>query len=77
MELDRLEYNITHKYQRYTVRFLDKDEDKLTPKQRERRIDKDIHFNMLAEEWRDREILFANLSQQDRDILEIMSSDKT
>ena len=76
-ELDRLEYNNTHKYQRHTVRFSDKDEDELTPKQRERRIDKSIPFNVLADERRDKEILLANLSQQDRDILEIMANGKT
>ena len=76
-ELDRLEYNNTHKYQRHTVRFSDKDEDELTPKQQERRIDKSIPFNVFADERRDREILFANLPQQDREILKIMSSGKT
>ena len=32
-ELDRLEYNNTHKYQRHTYRISNKDEEVLTPKQ--------------------------------------------
>ncbi len=72
-ELDRLEYNNTHKYQRHTYRISNKDEDKLTPKQQQRRIDKDVPFNVLVNEQIDREILLNHLPHQDRKIMEIMS----
>ena len=74
-ELDRLEYNNTHKYQRHTYRISNKDEDKLTPKQQQRRIDKDVPFNVLVNEQIDREILLNHLPHQDRKIMEIMSVD--
>ncbi len=76
-ELDRLEYNNTHKYQRHTERILNTDEDELTPKQQERRIDKGTPFNVLVNEQLDREILLGNLPRQDRKILEAMSDGKT
>ncbi len=76
-ELDRLEYNNTHKYQRHTKRFSDKDEEELTPKQQQRRINKDIPFNVYANEQMDKEIMLRNLPQQDREILTTMSGDKT
>ena len=76
-ELDRLEYNNTHKYQRHTKRISDKDEEELTPKQQQRRIDKDIPFNVYANERMDREIMLQNLPHQDRQILTTMSGDKT
>ena len=76
-ELDRLEYNNTHKYQRHTYRISNKDEDKLTPKQQQRRIDKDVPFNVLVNEQIDREILLNHLPHQDRKIMEIMSDGNT
>ena len=76
-ELDRLEYNNTHKFQRHTTRLWNRDEDELSPAQREKRIDKNIPFNVLADEQRDREILLGRLPHRDRKILEIMSGDKT
>ena len=39
-ELDRLEYNNLHKYQRHTTHIPNMDEDGLTPKEQQRWIDK-------------------------------------
>ena len=76
-ELDRLEYNNTHKYQRHTYRISNKDEDELTPKQQQCRINKDIPFNVLVNEQIDRDILLGNLPHQDRKIFEVMSDGNT
>ncbi len=76
-ELDRLEYNNTHKYQRHTNRISNKDEDELTPKQQQRRIDKDVLFNVLVNEQIDRDILLGNLPHKDRKILEVMADGNT
>ena len=77
LELDRLEYNNTHKYQRHTSRISNKDEDELTPKQQQRRIDKEAPFNVYVNELLDQEIMLRNLSHHDRKILTAMSDDKT
>lgn len=69
-ELDRLEYNNTHKYQRHTNRISNKDEEELTPKQQQKRIDKDIPFNVLVNEQIDKEILYAHISIRHREILD-------
>ncbi len=76
-ELDRLEYNNTHKYQRHTSRLSNKDEEDLTPKQQQRRIDKEEQFNILINEQLDKEIMLRNLPHQDREILTALSDDKT
>ena len=69
-ELDRLEYNNTHKYQRHTYRISNKDEDELTPKQQQRRINKDIPFNVLVNEQIDKEILYAHIPIRHREVLD-------
>lgn len=69
-ELDRLEYNNTHKYQRHTNRISDKDEEELSPKQQQKRIDKDIPFNVLVNEQIDKEILYAHIPIRHREILD-------
>ena len=76
-ELDRLEYNNTHKYQRHTNRISNKYEDELTPRQQQRRIYKDITFNVLLNEEIDRDIILGNLPHQDRKIFEVMSDGNT
>lgn len=76
-ELDRLEYNNTHKYQRHTKRFSDKDEEELTPKQQQCRINKDIPFNVFVNEKLDKEIMLKNLPRQNSKILTAISGDKT
>ena len=70
-ELDRIEYNNTHKYQRHTNRFSNKDEDELPPKQQQKRIDKATPFSENVEEQVDRQILFNHLPLQDKKILEL------
>lgn len=69
-ELDRLEYNNTHKYQRHSNRISDKDEEELTPKQQKKRLDKEIPFNVLVNEQLDKEILYALIPSRQREILE-------
>lgn len=76
-ELDRLEYNNTHKYQRHTDSFSDKDEEELSPKEQQRRINKDIPFNVLVNEQVDREITLKNLPNQYGEILKSILEDKT
>jgi len=69
-ELDRLEYNNTHKYQRHTNRISDKDEEELTPKQQQKRIDKETPFNVLVNEQIDKEILYTHIPVRNREILD-------
>lgn len=69
-ELDRLEYNNTHKYQRHTNRISDKDEDELTPKQQQKRIDKETPFNVLVNEQIDKEILYTHIPVRYREVLD-------
>lgn len=76
-ELDRLEYNNTHKYKRHTDSFSDKDEEELSPKEQQRRINKDIPFNVLVNEQVDREITLRNLPNKYREILKAILEDKT
>jgi len=76
-ELDRLEYNNTHKYQRHSKRISDKDEGELTPKQQQKRIDKDIPFNVFINNQLDKEIMLKSLPLQDSEILTAMTEDKT
>ena len=76
-ELDRLEYNNTHKYQRHTDSFSDKDEEELSPKEQQRRINKDIPFNVLVNEQIDREITLRNLPNRYGEILKAILEDKT
>lgn len=70
-ELDRLEYNSEHAYTRHNARISDKDEDELTPKERERRIDKEIPFNVLSDSRIDRERRMQSLPAHERDIAEL------
>ena len=70
-ELDRLEYNYEHAYTRHNTRISDKDEDELTPKERERRIDKEIPFNVLSGSRIDRERRMQSLPAHERDIAEL------
>ena len=77
-ELDRLEYNSEHAYTRHNTRISDRDEDKFTPKEREKRIDKEIPFNVLADSRIDRERRMQSLPAHERDIAELcLDKEKT
>ena len=69
-ELDRLEYNNTHKYFRHTtpIRY-HVDEDALTPKQQEKRLDKSAPFSEVIHTRIDEERALATLSKKQRNIV--------
>ncbi|MDE7164771.1 MAG: hypothetical protein K2O04_05035 [Clostridiales bacterium] len=67
-ELDRFEYNNTHKFQRHTVIVVDRDENFLTPKEEEKRIDKGIHFTHTLNDQVDKERLISKLTKKEQEI---------
>ena len=69
-ELDRLEYNNTHRYLRHTtpIRY-NVDEDALTPAQQEKRLDKSEPFTNLIHDRLDEERALAALSKKQRHIV--------
>ena len=69
-ELDRLEYNNTHKYFRHTTPIRYRvNEDALTPKQQEKRLDKSAPFSEAIYARIDEERALAALSQRQRHIV--------
>ena len=69
-ELDRLEYNNTHKYLRHTTPIRYRvDEDALTPKQQEKRLDKRAPFTDRIYARIDEERALATLSKKQRHIV--------
>ena len=71
-ELNRLEYNNTHRYLRHTtpIRY-NVDEDTLTPKQQEKRLDKSEPFTDLIHDRLDEERALAALSKKQRHIVNL------
>ena len=69
-ELDRLEYNNTHRYIRHTtpIRY-NVDEDALTPAQQEKRLDKSEPFTDLIHDRLDEERALAALPKKQRHIV--------
>ena len=69
-ELDRLEYNNTHRYLRHTtpIRY-NVDEDALTPAQQEKRLDKSEPFTVLLHDRLDEERALSSLPQKQRRIV--------
>ena len=67
-ELDRLEYNNTHKFQRHTNIIVDRDENFLTPKEEEKRIDKGIPFTRTLQDQVDKERLIDKLTKKEQEI---------
>lgn len=76
-ELDRLEYNNTHKFQRHTNIIVDRDENFLTPKQEEKRIDKGIPFTRTLQDNVDRERLIGKLTKKEQEIYRIYIDEET
>lgn len=69
-ELDRLEYNNTHKYLRHTTPIRYRvDEDALSPKQQEKRLDKSAPFSEAIYARIDEERALAALSKRQRHIV--------
>ncbi|MDE6058848.1 MAG: hypothetical protein K2G44_02285 [Clostridia bacterium] len=68
-ELDRLEYNNLHKYQRHTKHISGRDEDELSPNEQQRWIDKSEPLSDLVNERIDKKILYNNIPLQDRKVL--------
>ena len=69
-ELDRLEYNNTHKYFRHTTPIRYRvDEDALTSKQQEKRLDKRVPFSEATHARIDEERALATLSTRQRHIV--------
>ena len=69
-ELDRLEYNNTHRYLRHTtpIRY-NVDEDALTPQQQEKRLDKSEPFTDLIHDRLDEDRALSSLSRKQRHIV--------
>jgi len=72
-ELDRLEYNSIHSYQREMERIANVNEDELTTNQQERRIDREIPFDEIVNDKYDRKILLNHIPRRDRKVLEAMA----
>ena len=69
-ELDRLEYNNTHRYLRHTTPIhYNVDEDALTSEQQEKRLDKSEPFTDLIHDRLDEERALSSLSQKQRHIV--------
>ncbi len=75
-ELDRFEYNNTHKFQRHTNIIVDRDENFLTPRQEERRIDKGIPFTRTLNNQLDKERLIGRLTKKEQEIYELCIEDE-
>ena len=72
IELDRLEYNNTHKYQRHTCKFSDvDDEDALSPKAQEKRISEELTFTDTLAEEMNREELLNNLTEKEKIVVRL------
>lgn len=72
-ELDRLEYNSIHNYQRKTDRIANVDENEITLNQQGHRIDREISFDEIVNDKYDRELLLSHISRRDRRVLEAMA----
>lgn len=75
-ELDRLEYNNTHKYLRHTtpIRYTI-DEDALTPKQQEKRLDRNEPFTHFVHDRLDKERALSVLTRRQRHIYRLYHHD--
>lgn len=71
-ELDRLEYNNTHRYVRHTtpIRY-NVNEDALTPQQQEKRLDKSEPFTDLIHDRLDEERALSSLPRRQRHIVHL------
>lgn len=77
IEMDRFEYNNTHKFQRHTYGFPDVDEDTLSPKEQEKRIRKDISFTDILHEKSDKDKLVGRLSKKEQLVVKLSDKDYT
>ena len=76
-ELDRFEYNNTHKFQRHSTPFPDKDEDTLKPKEQERLINKVKPFTEQVHKYADREGHLKKLSQRELEVYNLSKRGET
>ena len=74
IELDRIEYNNEHKYVRHTTPLAD-DEDTLTAKEQEQYHSDKTPIPTATAEKMDKEALFAKLSEDDRQILNLLENE--
>ena len=74
-ELDRIDYNNEHKYVRHTSVISDDEEDELPVKEQEAFISGDIPISTATVEKMDNENLFAKLSEDDRQILNLLKNE--
>ena len=77
IEMDRFEYNNTHKFQRHTYGFPDVDEDTLSSKEQEKRIRKDISFTDILHEKSDKDKLVGRLSKKEQLVVKLSDKDYT
>ncbi len=74
-ELDKIDYNNEHKYVRHTSPISDDEEDELPVKEQEVFISDDIPISTATVEKIDKENLFAKLSGEDRQILNLLKNE--
>lgn len=74
-ELDRIDYNNEHKYVRHTSPISDDEEDELPVKEQEAFISDDIPISTATAKKMDKENLFAKLSGDDRQILNLLENE--
>ena len=74
-ELDRIDYNNEHKYVRHTSPISDDEEDELPVKEQEAFISDDPPISTATAEKMDKENLFSKLSEDDRQILNLLENE--
>ena len=74
-ELDRIDYNNEHKYVRHTSPISDDEEDELPVKEQEAFISDNIPISTATAEKMDKEALFSKLSEDDRQILNLLKNE--
>ena len=77
-ELDRLEYNNTHKYKRHTTSPPDIDEDFMNPKDQEKWLNKDSSFTFAFHEKTDKKKLAKRLTPREQEVVRLcIDEDRT
>ncbi|MBQ6979825.1 MAG: hypothetical protein IJQ07_04200 [Clostridia bacterium] len=76
-ELDRIDYNNEHKYVRHTSPISDDEEDELPVKEQEAFISDEPPISTATAEKMDKENLFSKLSEDDRQILNLLNGEHT
>ena len=70
-ELDRLEYNNTHKYQRHTTSPHDNDENLMNPKEQEKWLNRVPSFTFAVHEKTDKKKLAKKLTPREQEVVRL------